>query len=71
MTRPPVNVEDECPLCGGCGEVEVTTQEMERDTFGCPLCISTELRAENERLRLRVKLLEDELKCPSALELKP
>jgi hypothetical protein len=30
-----------------------------------------ELRTENERLRLRVKFLEDELKCPSALEPKP
>jgi cell division protein FtsB len=27
--------------------------------------------AENERLRLRVKFLEDEFKCPSALEPKP
>ena len=29
------------------------------------------LLIENERLRLRVKFLEDELKCPAALEPKP
>jgi len=33
--------------------------------------LGNELRAENERLRLRVKFLEDELKCPAALEPKP
>jgi polyhydroxyalkanoate synthesis regulator phasin len=30
--------------------------------------VISELRAEIERLQLRVKFLEDELKCPAALE---
>lgn len=42
--------DEDCLLCGGCGEIEATTQKMERDTFGCPLCISSELRAEIDRL---------------------
>ncbi len=31
--------DDECPLCGGRGEVEASTLREERDVIGCPWCI--------------------------------
>lgn len=33
---------DDCPLCGGCGEIQATDQNCKTDQYGCPLCMSAD-----------------------------
>lgn len=45
---------DDCPLCGGCGEVTIVPHggaDGDADSYGCPMCIQAERDAEIEELR--------------------
>jgi formate dehydrogenase maturation protein FdhE len=47
------NHNDECPLCGGTGEVSISKDGTHEGTdyYGCPVCISRERDEEEFRLR--------------------
>lgn len=42
---------DDCELCDGREEVEITTASGYRDCFGCPACIAMEMGEQIEELR--------------------
>ncbi len=37
--------DDNCELCGGCGEIEAEYPDGQRDVVGCPFCMSKQLNA--------------------------
>lgn len=45
--------QDDCPLCGGTGEVSISKDGTHEGTdyYGCPVCISRERDEEEARLR--------------------
>lgn len=45
-------IEPVCDLCDGCGEVEAHDAKGERVTVPCPSCVSRELNAEIDRLKI-------------------
>ena len=53
---------DDCHMCGGSGEVTITTwteQDSDKlETAGCPLCIQTERDTEIAALKQRIAELE-------------
>lgn len=52
---------DDCPLCGGKGEVSISVDGTHEGTdyYGCPMCISRERDEDIKRLRaLNADLLE-------------
>lgn len=47
---------DDCPLCGGCGEVTITPHDGsdgDADSYGCPRCIQAERDAEIDELKAK------------------
>lgn len=53
MTKQPDNLQDDCPLCGGTGEVSISKDGTDKGTdyYGCPVCICRERDEEEARLR--------------------
>lgn len=53
MNTQPETHEEECPLCGGTGEVSISKDGTHEGTdyYGCPVCISRERDEEEARLR--------------------
>ncbi len=52
--------QDECPLCQGSGEVDITPigePDSERSSYGCPMCIAADRdEAEQQRDKLLAAL---------------
>ena len=63
--------EEECPLCGGSGNVEIVTPDYSagKDFYSCPLCMSREHGEETAKLEARIAFLEarrDELQAANS-----
>lgn len=53
MSTQPEEHGDDCPLCGGTGEVSISKDGTDKGTdyYGCPVCICRERDEEEARLR--------------------
>ncbi len=57
----PEVLSNDCPMCGGAGEVSISVDGTHDSTdyYGCPICISRERDEDIKRLRaLNAELLE-------------
>lgn len=47
-----IHNEEDCPLCGGTGEVDITPYgepDSETESYGCPICIQAQRDAAEQR----------------------
>lgn len=57
MTKVTEYREEDCPLCGGIGEVDVcTVSHPNGESVGCPHCIQMQLEAEIEVLNIKISV---------------